>query len=259
MPFTGSHPAAVLPLLGTRLPASALVAGSLAPDLPYYLPVDLGRPTHTAAAVVTVDLLLGALLWAGWHALVSAPALDVAPRALRARLVGRVRTGLRPRSAPGALGLALLAVVVGAATHVGWDEFTHPGRFGAEHVGLLAETWAGRPGYRWAQEVSGVLGAAALTGWLVRWWRRTPPSPLPEDRPGRWWPLLLVTAVAVLGGAGAAVGAGDLRSAAVAAAFRGGGLALAAVVLLALGRHVRQRSVAGRRRTSARRDPGMRP
>ena len=30
--------------------ASALVAGSLAPDLPYYLPVDLGRPTHTAAA-----------------------------------------------------------------------------------------------------------------------------------------------------------------------------------------------------------------
>ena len=37
MPFTGSHPAAVLPLLRTSLPGSALVAGSLAPDVPFYL------------------------------------------------------------------------------------------------------------------------------------------------------------------------------------------------------------------------------
>ena len=36
MPFTGSHPAAVLPLLRTSLPASALVAGSLAPDVPFH-------------------------------------------------------------------------------------------------------------------------------------------------------------------------------------------------------------------------------
>ena len=73
MPFTPSHAAAVLPLLGTRLPASALVAGSVAPDLPYYLPVELGVRTHTAAAVVGADLLLGLLLWAVWHGVVAAP------------------------------------------------------------------------------------------------------------------------------------------------------------------------------------------
>ena len=38
MPFTGSHAAAVLPFARSRLPASALVIGSVAPDLPYYLP-----------------------------------------------------------------------------------------------------------------------------------------------------------------------------------------------------------------------------
>ena len=38
MPFTGSHPAVVLPLLRIGMPASALVIGSLTPDLPYYLP-----------------------------------------------------------------------------------------------------------------------------------------------------------------------------------------------------------------------------
>ena len=62
MPFTPSHAAAVLPFLRTPLPASALVIGSVAPDLPYYLPVDLPWDTHTASAVVTVDLLLGGLI-----------------------------------------------------------------------------------------------------------------------------------------------------------------------------------------------------
>jgi len=40
VPFTGSHPAAVLPLLRTPLPSAALVIGSLVPDLPYYRRAD---------------------------------------------------------------------------------------------------------------------------------------------------------------------------------------------------------------------------
>ena len=88
MPFTPSHAAAVLPFLGTPLPASALVIGSVAPDLPYYLPVELPWDTHTASAVVTVDLLLGALAWVVWHALLAEPALAGAPGALRSRLTG---------------------------------------------------------------------------------------------------------------------------------------------------------------------------
>jgi hypothetical protein len=34
VPFTGSHPAAVLPFLRWSMPASALVIGSMAPDFP---------------------------------------------------------------------------------------------------------------------------------------------------------------------------------------------------------------------------------
>jgi hypothetical protein len=36
MPFTLSHPAAVLPLAGTGFPVAALVAGSMAPDVPMF-------------------------------------------------------------------------------------------------------------------------------------------------------------------------------------------------------------------------------
>ncbi|SEO64968.1 DUF4184 family protein [Trujillonella endophytica] len=248
MPFTASHAAAVLPLVRTRLPPSALVAGSVAPDLPYFLPVGPDVPTHTAAAVVGVDLLLGLLLWAGWHGLVATPALHTAPRRLRARLAGRVRPGLRHRlTAAGPLALVVVAVVVGAATHVVWDEFTHGGRFGTEHLAVLADSWAGRPGYRWAQDASGVLGAVVLAGWLVRWWRRTPPGPV-EDRAGRWEPAAVVAATAVLAGVSALPGEEDLRLAAIDAAFRGGGCALAAVVVLSLAWHLRGRATAALRR-----------
>jgi hypothetical protein len=83
MPFTGSHPVAVLPLLRTPMPASGLVVGSIAPDLPYYPPVVEWR-THTATAVVTTDLLIGILAWALWHSLLTRAALATAPAGLRA-------------------------------------------------------------------------------------------------------------------------------------------------------------------------------
>jgi hypothetical protein len=234
VPFTGSHPAAVLPLLRTGLPASALVAGSLAPDLPYYLPVDLGVRTHTALAVVTTDVLLGALLWALWHGLLARPAYTWAPGGLVARLPVGAVPGLRRRlRTPGQAVRTAAALVAGAATHVLWDEFTHPGRWGAEHVPALARTWAGIPGHAWAQELSGLLGGAVLAAWLVRWWRRTHGEP-PPSRRGWWWPWAALAGTAAAAGASAAAGAPDPRSAAVAFAFTAGGAALAAAVLLAL-------------------------
>ena len=232
MPFTGSHPAAVLPFLRTGLPPSALVAGSLAPDVPFYLPATPGLRTHTALAVVTTDVVLGALLWAVWHGLLARPALAWAPAALAARLPGAAPPGLRRRLRTPARVAAALAV--GAATHVLWDEFTHPGRWGAEHVPALARTWAGMPGHAWAQDASGAVGALVLTVWAVRRWRRAPA--LRHPTPVRWWwaPWAVVALTAAAAGASRAAGAPDLRSAAVDAAFAGGGAGAAAAVLLAL-------------------------
>ncbi len=242
MPFTGSHPAAVLPFLRTGLPPSALVAGSLAPDLPYYLPVDLGVRTHTALAVVTTDVLLGALLWVLWHGLLARPARAWAPRGLLVRLPDTATAGLRRRlDTPGRVARVAAALALGAATHVLWDEFTHPGRWGERTVPALARTWAGIPGTAWAQELSGVLGALVLAVWLARWWRRAPVQAATSHR--RWWlPWAVLAAVAAAAGAADAAGAPDPRSAAVAFAFTAGGAALGAAVLLAGAWHVTRRS-----------------
>jgi hypothetical protein len=183
VPFTGSHPAAALLLSGTPLPLTALIAGTVAPDLLYYLPFSPGWPTHEAAGVVTVDLLLGGAAWLMWHGLLAAPAVAFAPDSVRARLVGRVELGLRARlGSVRDVVLVLAALAVGAATHVVWDEFTHRDRWGAEHLPVLASSWDGVPGYRWLQHGSGLIGAAVLVAWMIRWWRTTEPEPI-RSRP----------------------------------------------------------------------------
>ena len=239
MPFTPSHAAAVLPFLRTPLPASALIAGSLGPDLPFYLPFELPWPTHTAGAVVTTDVVIGLTAWALWHGLLAEPAVRAAPAALRARVTG-VPLGLRIRLASPARGAwTLLALAVGAGTHVLWDEFTHARRWGPETFPVLAEQWGLMPGYRWLQYGMSVLGGLALLGWALHWWLRTPART--SAPAGRRWPWVLLGAVGTVVGTAAALPAGDLGEAIYDAATWGGGTALGLAVLLAAAWQLRPR------------------
>jgi Domain of unknown function (DUF4184) len=238
VPFTGSHPAAALPFLRTPLPASALVIGSLAPDIPFYLPRFAARRTHTALGVATVDTALAAAGWAVWHGLLAGPALGTAPAPFRARLTS-ARPGLRRRlRGPRAAARVVAGLVTGAATHVLWDEFTHADRWGTAHVPALAAEWRGRPVHVWAQDASGVVGAAALAAWFARWWRRTPADPA-VGRGGSPWAWAAVAAAGLAGAAAGAAGRADPRTAAEIAAFRGGAAGTVAAAALALAWHAR--------------------
>jgi hypothetical protein len=240
LPFTPSHAAAVLPFLRTPLPASALVVGSMAPDLPYYLPWTPGLVTHTTLAVVSTDLALGALVWAVWHAVLAAPALAVAPPGLRARLAG-VPLGLRGRlSSPASAVLVALALVLGSATHVLWDEFTHARRWGAEHVPALAKVYGPLPGWAWAQQASGVLGAVVLLAGFALWWRRAPGGG-GARRPVAWWPWVVVAGAGLVMGSAAALATPPLGPAAFQGATWGGFGAGAAALVLAVGWHLGRR------------------
>ena len=55
MPFTVSHVAAVLPVVGRsgRLPAAALVIGSMAPDYPWFL--TRGRTARLSHSLLGID------------------------------------------------------------------------------------------------------------------------------------------------------------------------------------------------------------
>ncbi|MFD8704927.1 DUF4184 family protein [Kitasatospora sp. NPDC059648] len=182
MPFTLSHPAAVLPLLraaGERGPlvASALVAGSMAPDVPFFAESLLpgvyrhGGLTHAWWAVPTLDVAIAGALVAGWHGLLRAPLVGLVPErwaggaeALTVRRPGGVGAG--PRGVDAAWFLASAAV--GAATHVGWDAFTHGGRLGVRLLPVLDRKVAGVPVYEALQYGSSALALAAMGGWASR-------------------------------------------------------------------------------------------
>jgi len=207
VPFTGSHAAAVLPLARRPLVASALVIGSMAPDFPYYLPfpLRLGVRWHSLLGLVTVDLAAGLVVFVVWHALLVPPAVAVAPEPVRRRLAGAAR-GLSAYCAPATVALVAVSIVLGAATHVGWDAFTHEGRWGVEQVTLLRQQVGPLPGYRWAQYASTTVGGGAILLWLALWWRRAPIGPTAVPAVGRRTRLLVAAGLLVAGCLGALQG-----------------------------------------------------
>lgn len=181
MPFTLSHAAAVLPAVRRTgaargpLVASALVTGSFAPDMPYYadtvIPgaMEFGGVTHGLPGVLTVDVLITAALVGGWL-LAREPLLALLPRAWRGRTQAFVRG--RPWQPRGARELAALvgwfalSAALGSATHVVWDAFTHPGRWGTRLVPGLNDVVGGLPVSTYLQYGTSAVAMVAL-GWFA--------------------------------------------------------------------------------------------
>lgn len=190
MPFTLSHAAAALPFARGPLVPSALVIGTLAPDMPYYLYISGVRDmTHRPLGVVTVNVVIGLVAFAVWHLLLKRPLAALAPGRLRERL---------PVSAPISWAWVVPSLVIGAATHVVWDGFTHAGA--AEVAPSLAESVGGITLYMWLQLGSGVAGLGVIAWWLARWARTAPvvASPVRAAR-GRMPVFAAAAGVAVVG------------------------------------------------------------
>ena len=190
MPFTLSHPAAVLLLGRTGLPVGAMVAGSMVPDAPMFVPVPGAYAvTHSLVGVVTVDVVLGVLGLAIWFGLIRDALVDVAPAAVRERLAATARYSRTQWL------LVPAGVALGALSHVVWDAFTHPNRWGAQNVGWLHEMHGGLIGSAWAQYLSGALGVVVVGAWAVGSLRGksrlTRPPLVRISAPGHWqWSCL---------------------------------------------------------------------
>jgi Domain of unknown function (DUF4184) len=160
VPLSPAHPAAVLPLQRLGLPLSALVIGSLAPDLPVYLPVGVDYQTTHSGWGISVDVVIGlALMWL-WFTLLRDAVVDLTP-SLRTRAPARVRLDRR------AWLLAPLALAIGAATHVLWDSATHDWGFIVEELPLLREQYGPMRGYQWLQQLSTAAGSIAVAAYCV--------------------------------------------------------------------------------------------
>ncbi|WP_262852942.1 DUF4184 family protein [Mumia quercus] len=197
MPFTLVHPVAVLPLARGPLSLLALVAGSLAPDLPYFLraasvpvtaeswyePYVNATASHAFAELVSVTLPLALVVYVG--GLLVIPPLRWVAGAGSRTAVERAPWALVRRGAWVAVSL-----VLGILTHLAWDALTEGGGVASrvlQHAStalglavLLVIAWRRRRAVAWGEPlvrrrllavaVACVVAALAGAGFASRSW-----------------------------------------------------------------------------------------
>jgi hypothetical protein len=128
MPFTFSHPAAILPakyLPEKWISLTALVIGSITPDFEYFIRMrNFGEYGHTWSGILWFDLPLAFALTFIYHAFVRDELIDNLPRILRKRVIG-FKSLNWPGYVKGHLGIVLICLIIGIVSHVLWDGFTH--------------------------------------------------------------------------------------------------------------------------------------
>ena len=128
MPFTFSHPAIILPL--TYLPRkwfslTGLVIGSLTPDFEYFLRMRIkSNYSHTMDGLFWFDLPLGLLLAFIFHNIVRESLFNNLPPFLKSRFSTFKQFDWNRHFKQNWL-VVTISIIIGAASHIFWDSFTH--------------------------------------------------------------------------------------------------------------------------------------
>lgn len=180
MPFTFSHPAIVLPL--TLLPRqwfslTGLVVGSLTPDFEYFLRMRIQSDySHTLSGLFWFDLPLGILLAFIFHNVVRNSLFDNLPTILNSRLSKFKLFDWNNYFKKNWL-VVTLSVLIGAASHIFWDSFTHDHGYFVQTIPALTNTldFLGRqvPILKILQHSSTLLGGLVIVFALLK---------LPQDK-----------------------------------------------------------------------------
>lgn len=211
MPFTPSHALVALPFVRTPLVPAAIAIGAMTPDLPLFVRgAGIGYGfTHTYANLVWTGLLAFALFLI-WRVVLRPAVPELAPAWL-ARRLPREWSATARSSLLRAVGaghsrwypmLLAVSLILGAASHILWDSFTHEGRWGVSVFPLLDQQWGTFTGFKWLQHGSAVIALMIIAVWAVLRLRAASPRDdiermLPAAVRISWWislPVILATA-----------------------------------------------------------------
>jgi hypothetical protein len=180
VPFTPAHAAAALPFRRLHLVPSALVIGTLAPDFEYFLRLSPGgRFGHTLPGALLFSLPLALLVLWLFHKFVKLPTVMLLPESIQRRLAPL----LHPFRflGVGRFLWIVVSVLLGIATHLLWDSFTHSTAWLYRHWSALRQPHRmpiiGQiPLYKILQHGSTIAGLGILFIWIFFWYRTTPAS-----------------------------------------------------------------------------------
>ena len=186
MPFTLSHAAAVLPFRKLKPIWPALVMGTFAPDLQYFLMLSQeDRSGHRFPDLLLFTLPVAVVMLWLFERIMKAPVIELLPSGMQRRLQDK----LEPLPFRGwrQFGLIVLWICVGIATHLVWDQFTHlhawlPSQWTWLKTSMSVPFLHPMTVMTILQHVSTALGLAILFVWVLAWYRRTAPLPIANSR-----------------------------------------------------------------------------
>ena len=169
MPFTFAHPALVLPLryLPKRwISMTGLVIGSMTPDFEYFFRMRVRSVySHTLSGLFWFDLPVGLLLVLIYHKIVKDKLIDHLPIQLNQRL-SKFKGNTESSISPEFIAVIVLSVLIGSASHLLWDSFTHPTGYFVITIPVLTHTIpiVGHQFYvyKLAQHTSTLLGSVTI-------------------------------------------------------------------------------------------------
>jgi hypothetical protein len=144
---------------------------------------------------------------AAWWLLLREPVIDLLPRLVGERIPPQTMTGWRPAHWGWlrTVLVLLLSVLVGIATHLAWDSFTHPG-WVVDHLPVLRVQLGPLLVQKWLQHASTVAGLLVVAVWAVRRLMgvsRDPSRPTRLTRRQRLGGQVIFVAAGVVAGLGA--------------------------------------------------------
>jgi hypothetical protein len=147
------------------MPLAAVVIGSLSPDFEYFVRLaPRGRLLHTPVGLMCIAVPVSILVWAFFRGAVRPALLGLLP----SDLAGTIRSRRH------GLGAVVVAVCLGAWSHVGWDGFTHASGWAVRAwPQLQRDVFPGLvpalPWFKLLQHISSLIGLFALTAWAACW------------------------------------------------------------------------------------------
>lgn len=203
MPFTFSHPALVFPFAyfpQKYFSWTGLIIGSMTPDFEYFIRMRiLSIYSHTFSGLFWFDLPLGIAFAFIFHNVIKKPLFDNLPNFFQVRFA-KYRKLRWNRHFKYHSVIVVVSILIGAASHILWDSFTHSTGFFAQLIPFLSSEIPlfnqQIPIHKILQHVSTLIGGLIV---LITLLRLPPQTKKTRTVNKRYWLLfLLITSIIVV-------------------------------------------------------------
>lgn len=169
MPFTFSHPAILLPFkyLPERwFSLTGIIIGSLTPDFEYFIRMKVqSNYSHTFYGIFWFDLPLALLVSFAFHNLVRNALFFNLPNFIKSRTSIFISFNWNNYFKENWI-IVFVSILIGIASHLFWDGFTHNHGYFAEHISALKNNIVilnnEIPIWKIAQHLSSLIGAIII-------------------------------------------------------------------------------------------------